>query len=142
MHKHLIFLILAGNLFAGGLSDMDLKQPEKFNWSAYVDSGDSTSDEMVRAEKGVSILKTRIDGISEEYLALLKKRGQSEDLKLFVEMQAQWAKAVDAEVSFIGYGWKGGSGARAIYPKARMECYLRRVSELLELKARAISLNE
>jgi hypothetical protein len=135
-------LLLASRLLAEDVLTPPTTEPESFNWTAYVNEGLSVSDEMMRAEAGATALKKRIDEISATYVSLLKKRGDLEDVKLFEEMQAQWAKAVDAEVAFVGHGWTGGSGARAAYPRARMECYLRRVKELLVLKGRAVSLNE
>jgi len=127
---------------ADELTESAKAKPETFNWDQYVRDGASVSDEMFRAEEGVQILAQRMDQILASYRKLLESNKDIEELRLLNDMQAAWQKAADAEVAFIGGAWVGGSGARAAFPRARMECYLRHVKDLVEMKSRCMALNE
>ncbi len=117
-------------------------KPETFDWIQYVDAANSTADQMDRAQEGVKLLQQRMEEILATYRKLLESRGDKDDLRRLEEMQAAWQKAEDAEVSFIASPWIGGTGAKAAFPRARMECHLRHVKDLLGMKARCMALNE
>ena len=119
------------------------KLPEDFDWPAYFDEGDqSVSSDMIHAQAATAVLKQRMDELCAQYRALMAKRGETEALKLFNEMQEHWQKSADAEVAFVGSPWDGGSGARAAYPMERFKVYLQRVKDLKELKNDSLFLNE
>lgn len=126
-------------------ADIDLKGnlPEQFDWIAYFKDGDqSTAGQMNLAQSAAVLLKARIDQLCAQYRALMTKRGDTEAVKQFDEMQQNWEKAANAEVHFVGSAWDGGSGAKEAYPKHRFKVYLRRLKELIELKADCLYLNE
>lgn len=135
----LLFPVLA---MAEPLPPSAKNKPETFDWIKYVDDAGSTADQMFRAEEGVKLLQQRMDEILAAYRKLLESRRDKDELRLLEEMQAAWQKAEDAEVSFIGSAWIGGTGAKAAFPRARMECHLRHVKDLIGMKARCMALNE
>ena len=53
----------------------------------------------------------------------MTKRGDTEAVKLFDEMQQHWQRAADAEVAFVGSAWGNGSGANEAFPKHRFKVY-------------------
>ncbi|MEO6103593.1 MAG: hypothetical protein ABIP44_08145 [Pseudoxanthomonas sp.] len=134
-----LFVFCASFLHAE--ADLKGKPPEDFDWFEYVNEGDSASGEMFRAEEGVKILELRMNELCTAYLELLASRKEEEGVRLFNEMQAHWKKASDAEVSLIGGSWRGGSGARVAYPKARLHSYLFRIKELKDIANQCLSLN-
>ncbi len=115
---------------------------ETFDWIAYVENAGSTAEQMSHANEGVALLSKRMNQILADYRRVLESRKETEVLRRMEEMQTAWQKAADAEVAFIAAGWSEGSGAKAVPPRARLECYLRHVKDLLGMKARCLALNE
>ncbi len=80
--------------------------------------------------------------LCDQYLTLMTKRGDLEAVKLFEGLQENWLKFAEAEVSFVGASWSGGSGQKAAIPRHRFVVYLRRIKELRDLKGQSLFLNE
>ena len=138
-----LVLILLGGVLMGADINLKGKLPEDFDWAAYFENGDSsTGGQMVLANAAANLLKNRMDELCNRYRALLTKRGDPETARLFDEMQANWQRAADAEVSLVGSAWGDGSGAKEAYPKQRFKIYLRRIKELKALKSDCMFLNE
>jgi len=137
-----LLLLFCSALMADEI-DLSGRLPQDFDWRGYFEHGDqSTGGQASLANSAVTLLKTRVDQLCTEYRVLMKKRGDTEALKLFDEMQQHWQRAADAEVAFVGSAWGDGSGAKEAYPKHRFKVYFRRLKELLELKGDSLHLNE
>jgi len=135
-------LLVFGCLGLHAEVDLEGKLPEDFDWMKYVEVGESTIDQRMRALEGVNALVRRMDGLCGEYRKLLESRGGKNAIRVFDEMQAHWKRASDAEVKLIGDSWGEGTGAKVAYPQARLRSYLNRVKELKEIADLCLSLNE
>jgi hypothetical protein len=137
-----LLLSLCTCVFADPIPESAKVRPESFNWVEAVEAAGSTSGQMDLAKQGAELLTERMNQILADYRKLLESRKETEVLRRLEEMQTAWQKAADAEVAFIASGWSEGSGAKAVPPRARMECYLRHVKDLIEMKGRCLALNE
>jgi hypothetical protein len=119
------------------------KLPEDYDWNAFFATSDgSNASAWSLAFRAHKVLRVRIDELCTQYRALMSSRGDTKALAIFNEMQEHWEKFAEAEIRFVGSAWEGGSGAKVAYASHRFEVYLRRLKELVRLKAASMHLNE
>ena len=76
MRRMICALLVFGCLGLRAEVDLEGRQPEDFDWLKYVEVGESTIDQRMRALEGVNALVRRMDGLCAGYRKLLESRGE------------------------------------------------------------------
>ena len=114
--------------------ELGTKLPEDFDWKTHFSKADqSTGSQWAYAVAAHKVLKARLDELHSLYRQKLIKKKDQKTLDAFDKMQQLWEQAAEAEISFVGSEYEGGSEAKVSFATQRFKVYLRRVQELKDL---------
>ena len=84
--------------------------------------GDSSSDEMFRANLAAKEFKAKCDELVRRYRKKLEP--ESTELELLNEFISSQERVIEIQVKLVGGSWWGGSGARVAYAQSTADAYL------------------